>query len=65
MGVKPQGGPEAKAFWAMRAAKDRKEEFCDPDREEDISRRNKNAIGVVGRTSQGSDCCAGQSSKVR
>ena len=26
---------------AMKAAKDRKEEFCDPAREEDISKRNK------------------------
>ena len=39
------------ALWARKAATDRKEEFYDPAREEDISRRNKNAIGVVGRTS--------------
>ena len=32
---------KAKALCAMEAAKDRKEEFCDPAREEDISRRNK------------------------
>ena len=30
-----------KALWAMRATKDRKEEFYDPAREEDISRRKK------------------------
>ena len=42
MGVrKPQEAQKAKASWAMKAAKDRKEEFYDPAREEDISRRNK------------------------
>ena len=38
---KPQEAQKAKALWAMKAAKDRKEEFYDPAREEDISRRNK------------------------
>ena len=38
---KPPEAHNAFAFWAMKAAKDRKEEFYDPAREEDISRRNK------------------------
>ena len=66
LGVKkPQEAQKAKAVWAMKAAKDRKEEFCDPAREEDISRTNKNAIGDVGGTSQGSNCCVGQGIEAR
>ena len=38
---KPQ---EAKALWAMKAARDRKEGFYDPAREEDISRRIKTRL---------------------
>ena len=38
---KPQEAQKAKALWAMKAAKDRKEEFYDPAREEDLSKRNK------------------------
>ena len=42
VGVKmPQEAHKAKALLAIKAAKDRKEEFYDPAREEDISRRNK------------------------
>ena len=37
---KPQEAQKAKALWAMKAAKDRKEEFYDPAREEVILRRN-------------------------
>ena len=59
---KPQ---KAKVLWAMKAAKDRTEEFYDPAREEDTSKRNGTATGVVGRTSQGSNCRAGDSIKVR
>ena len=33
---KPQEAQKARALWAMKAAKDRKEEFHDPAREEDI-----------------------------
>ena len=45
MGVrKPQEAQKAKALWAMKVAKDRKEEFHDPAREEDISRRNKTRL---------------------
>ena len=35
---------EMSTFWAMRAAKDRKKEFYDPAREEDISRRGKTRL---------------------
>ena len=35
---------KAKALWAMKAAKDREEDFYDPAREEDISRRNKTRL---------------------
>ena len=38
---KPQEAQEAKALWAMRAAKDRKEEFYDPARKDNTSSRNK------------------------
>ena len=61
---KPQEAQKAKALWAMKAAKDRKS-FYDPARKEDISKRKKIAIGVVGRKSQGSNCRAGQINKVR
>ena len=45
MGVKkPQEAQKAKALWAMKAAKDSKEEFYDPAREEDISKRNKTRV---------------------
>ena len=41
---KPQEAQKAKALWAVRAAKDRQEEFYDPAREEDISRRSKTRL---------------------
>ena len=41
---KPQEAQKAKALWAMKAAKDRKEEFYDPAREEDVSRKNKTRL---------------------
>ena len=45
MGVRnPQEAQKAKALWAMKAAKDRREEFHDLAREEDISRRNKTRL---------------------
>ena len=40
----PQEAQKAKALWAMKAAKDRREEFHDLAREEDISRRNKTRL---------------------
>ena len=45
VGVKKlQEAQKAKALWAMKAAKDRKEEFYDLAREENISRRNKTRL---------------------
>ena len=41
---KPQEAQKAKALWAMKAAKDREEEFYDPAREEDTSSRNKTRL---------------------
>ena len=41
---KPQEAQKAKALWALKAAKDRKEEFYEPAREEDISRRNQTRL---------------------
>ena len=41
---KPQEAQKANALWTMKAAKDRKEEFYDPAREEDISKRNKTRL---------------------
>ena len=41
---KPQEAQKAKALWAMKAAKDRKEEFNDRAREEDNSKRNKTRL---------------------
>ena len=62
---KPQEAQKEKALWAMKADKDRKETFYDPAREEDNATRNKNAIGIVGGASQGSDCRAGHGTEVR
>ena len=41
---KPQEAQKAKALWSMQAAKDRKDEFYDPAREEHISRRNNTRL---------------------
>ena len=41
---KPQETQKAKALWVMKAAKDRREKFYDPSREEDISKRNKTRL---------------------
>ena len=41
---KPQEAQKVKALWALKAAKDRKEEFYDPAPEEDVSRRNKTRL---------------------
>ena len=38
---KPQEAQKAKELWAMKTAKDTKEEFYDPAREEDIAKRIK------------------------
>ena len=41
---KPQEAQKARSFWAMKACKDRKEEFYDPAREDDILGRNKTRL---------------------
>ena len=61
---KPQEAQRAKALWVMKETKDRKEDVL-TIRLAKTTFREKNAIGVVARTSQGSKCCAGQSIKVR
>ena len=66
MGVKkPQEAQKAKALWAMKSAKDRKEEFYDPVREEDVSKRNKTRLELWEEHLKGSDCRAGHGIKVR
>ena len=40
---KPQAAQKAKALWAMKTAKDRREEFYDPARKDNILRRNSKA----------------------
>ena len=41
---KPPEAQKAKALWAMKAAKDRREEFNDPARKDNISGRNKTRL---------------------
>ena len=41
---KPQEAQKAKVLWAMKAAKDRKDDFHDPDRKDNILRRNKTRL---------------------
>ena len=41
---KPQEAQKAKALWAMKAAKDRRKEFCDPARKENILGWNKTRL---------------------
>ena len=38
--TKPQEAQKARALWALKAAKDRKEEFYDPARKDNIAGRN-------------------------
>ena len=38
---KPQEAQKARGLWAMKAAKDRREEFYDPARKDNILGRNK------------------------
>ena len=42
--MKPQKAQKAKALWAMKAAKDRREEFYDPARKDNILGRNKTRL---------------------
>ena len=41
---KPQEAQKARALWAMKAAKDRREEFYDPARKDNILGRNKTRL---------------------
>ena len=41
---KPSESQKAKALWAMKAAKDRVEEFYDPARKENILGKNKTRL---------------------
>ena len=49
---KPNETQKAKALWKMKAAKDRREEFCDPERKDNIFGKKQNATGTVGRAPQ-------------
>ena len=55
---------KAKALWAMKAAKDRSEENYDAARKEDISGKNKDTSGFVGRAPQRPNPGLGKSIKV-
>ena len=41
---KPQEAQKARALWAMKAAKDRREEFYDPAREDNVLERSKTRL---------------------
>ena len=41
---KPNGSQKAKPFWKMKAARDSGEDFYDPERKDNISRRNKTRL---------------------
>ena len=43
---KPSESEKAKALWAVKAARDGSEEFCDPARKEDIQGRTKTRLGL-------------------
>ena len=44
---KPQEAQKAKALWAMQAAKDRREEFYDPVRKDNILGRKKTILSIL------------------
>ena len=60
---KPQEAQKAKALWAMKAAKDRREDFCDPARKDSILRRKKTRLELWEEHLKRPKCCAGQSLK--
>ena len=62
---KPQEAQEAKALWPMKAVKDRREEFHDPARKDNILGRNWTRLELWGRAPQRPNCGPGQSPKVR
>ena len=41
---KPNESPKAKALWKMKASKDRREEFYDPERQDNILGRHKSRL---------------------
>ena len=58
----PSESQKSKSLWAMKAAKDRGEEYCDPARKEYLLGRTKDTSGVVERTPQRPNCslhCSG------
>ena len=56
---KPQEAQKAKAVWKMKATKDAGEEYYDPEREDNILRRNKTRSALLGRAPQRFDCGTG------
>ena len=58
---KPQEAHKARALWAMKAAKDRRDEFYDPARKGNFLGRNKRRLELCQRP----NCGPGQSPKVR
>ena len=61
---KPSESQNAKALWAMKAAKDREEEFYDPARKDNILRRKQTRLELWRRAHQGPNKSLGQSSEV-
>ena len=59
---KPHETQKAKAIWKMKAAKDGRDDFYDPDRKDNILVRNKTRL-ELGRAPQGPDRGTGQSSE--
>ena len=57
---KPSESQKAKALWAMKAAKDRREEFCDSPRKDNILRRKQTRLELW----EGPNHSLGQSSEV-
>ena len=64
VGVRKQEAQKAKALFKMKAPKDRREEFYDPERKGNILGR-KNETGTVGKAPQRSNWCVGQIPEVR
>ena len=52
---KPQEAKKAKALWKMKAANDAGEEYDDTDRKDNILRRNRTRLALLGRAPQRSD----------
>ena len=61
----PSESQKAKALWAMNAAKDRKDEFYDSVRKENILEQETDKTGGVRRQIERHDHCFGQSVELR